>query len=96
MSKSQYEKRKEKQMSKALDDLVEQVDVAGEAIYTQTGYDVYTSDSGKSFHVAEIEYNPTTGVARVIGISDLSRMVALKYANQKVALGILKTGGRGK
>lgn len=104
---SQFEKRKAKSIVDIVKSVVsaegesvpDPVEVSAEAsapVYTQTGYDVYSSDGGKTYHVAQIEYNPETGEAKVTGTSDISRLVALKYANQKVALGILKTGTRGK
>lgn len=99
MSKTQYEKRKAKDASviseieKHLDDssVFEQ-----EPVYTQTGYDVYTEDGGRTYKVAELKYNPQTGEAVFVGDGDISRLVALKYFNQKTALGILKTNKRGK
>lgn len=60
--------------------------------YTQHAYDIFTSDGGKTYHVAEIHYNPQTGHALVGEIFDISRLVALSYANQKTALGTLKKG----
>ncbi len=60
------------------------------AVYTQTGYDVYSPDNGKNYRVAEIEYNPETGEARVKNTDKLSRLIALTYSNHKDALRTLK------
>lgn len=65
---------------------------AAKPVYTQEGYDVYSPDGGKTYHVAEISYNPETGQAEVTNIFDISRLIALTYANQKIALGTLKKG----
>lgn len=61
-----------------------------EPVYTQMAYDVYTPDGGKTYKVAEISYNPVTKEAEVKEIFNITRLVALQYANTKVALGTLK------
>lgn len=60
--------------------------------YPHKAYDIFTSDGGKTYQVAEIEYNASTGHARVIETFNITRLVALSYANQKIALGTLKKG----
>ncbi len=92
---SQFEKRKAKLAVAADKDTAKQkedvrAEAAGEPVYTQSGYDVFTSDGGRTYGVAEIAYNPATGDAKVNGIFSITRLVALKYANTKQALGILK------
>jgi hypothetical protein len=67
---------------------------ANEPVYTQKGYDVFSGDGGRTFRVVELEYNPESGHARVLGTSAITRLIALKYDAQKTALGILKKGGR--
>lgn len=59
-------------------------------VYTQTGYDIFTPDGGKTYKVAEISYNPITGVAEVKEIFNITRLVALQYFNTKTALQTLK------
>lgn len=58
--------------------------------YTNTGYDVYTMDGGRTYKVAEFSYNPATSQATVIDTFNISRVIALAYENKKTALGILK------
>jgi hypothetical protein len=91
MAKSQFEKRKEKQEKPIEERVRELIDTPEpETTYNQVGYDVFTSDGGKTYGVAEIEYDPESGQARVKDVFTISRLVALKYANMKEALGILK------
>ena len=90
-----FERRKAKvteAVSKAVEAKKETVraEAAGEPSYDQSAYDVFTADGGKSFGVAEIAYNPATGEATVKDTFSISRLIALQYANQKTALGILK------
>ena len=65
---------------------------ANEPVYTQTGLDIYTPDGGKTYGVAEISYNPETGDAKVTNTFSITRIVALTYLNQKIALNTLKKG----
>lgn len=62
--------------------------------YTHTAYDVITLDAGKSYKVVEISFNPLTGQAEMSGMTDISRLIGLKYEGQKIALGLLKKKGR--
>ena len=94
---TQYEKRKAKiasDVAKEIEAKREEIraKAANEPTYTQKGYDVFTPDGGRTYKVIELEYNPDTGHARVVGTSEISRLVALKYDAQKTALGILKKG----
>jgi len=91
-----YLKRKSKESTEKLDAMVPQtaepavvVEQAPEPSFPCQGYDVFTSNGGKTYGVAMIDYNPDTGVARVTGVKTISRLIALKYAAQKQALGIL-------
>lgn len=59
--------------------------------YTQSGFDIFSSDGGKTYQVAEIAYNPETGEAKLVNTFDISRLIALQYTNQKNALNSLKT-----
>ena len=90
---SQYKKRKQKE-SAGVSEVQETPLVVEETapVYTQTGYDIFSPDGGKNYEVAELSYNPTTGEAKVINTFKISRLVALSYANQKVALQTLKKG----
>lgn len=63
-----------------------------EPSYTQQGFDIFTSDGGKTYQVAEISYNPDTLQAEVVNTFTISRLVALSYGNQKTALQTLKKG----
>lgn len=65
---------------------------SAEPVYSQTGYDIFTTDGGKTYQVAEISYNPETLQSEVINIFSISRLVALSYGNQKTALRTLKKG----
>lgn len=94
---SQFEKRKAKVAADVVKELeAKREDIrakaANEPTYSQKGYDVFSEDGGRSYKVAEIEYDPQSGAARVTGTSEITRLVALKYAGQKQALGILKKG----
>lgn len=60
------------------------------------GYDIYSLDGGGSYSVAEIQYNPETGEAKVLETFEISRLIALSYYNQKTALGILKKQKKSK
>lgn len=100
---SQFEKRKAKSVTDVAkeievkrDDMRSKTSLEEAAVYTQTGYDVFTSDGGKSYGVAEIAYNPITGTAHIVDTFSISRLVALSYANQKQALGILKKQKKAK
>jgi hypothetical protein len=61
-----------------------------EATYSQTALDIYSSDGGKNYEVAEIAFNPETGEAKVVATYSVSRLVALTGINQKTALNTLK------
>ncbi len=61
-----------------------------EVVLPQTGYDIYSLDGGGSYNIAEIQYDPTTSLAKVVQTYEVSRMIALSYAGQKTALSILK------
>lgn len=89
---SQFEKRLKKAKPKGDTAVapVEKPTAKSEQVYTQTGMDVYTSDGGRTYGVAEIAYNPETGEAKVVDIFFISRLIALQYANQKGALNTLK------
>lgn len=90
MSKSQYEKRRDKDIVKEVEEKIAEIRSAPEVTFTQTGFDIYTPDGGRTYKVAEISYNPETGDAKVNEIFTISRLVALSYANQKTALSTLK------
>lgn len=88
---SQYEKRK----AKASADLIKEVEERLEEIkkapeFTQKALDIYTPDGGRTHKVAEIAFNPETGEAKVIGTYDVTRIIALRHEQQKVALNTLK------
>lgn len=98
MSENQFKKRQKKIAA-----VVEEAKANSEALavpvkekdlnvnrYTQVGMDVYTADGGRSYNVAEIEYNPDSKEARVKEVFSISRLVALSYAEQKTALKTLK------
>lgn len=88
-AKRQKKKESQEEVASKLEPIqAETVDT--EPVYTQTGLDIYTSDGGKSYGVAEIVYNPETGEAKVLATFSISRLVALSYANQKTALNTLK------
>jgi hypothetical protein len=89
---SNYVKRRSKDLVEEVQEKIEELrtEAAKPAEYTQTGMDVYTDDGGRTYHVAEISYNPTTNDAKVIGVFDISRLIALQYFNQKNALNSLK------
>lgn len=91
---SQFIKRKLKLEADAVakEAATERTPETGEPVYTQSGYDVFSPDGGRTYKVVELEYNPETGDAKVTGTSAISRLIALKYDAQKVALGILKRG----
>ncbi len=61
-----------------------------EIVYSQKGLDIFTSDGGKTYQVAEIAYDPETMQAAVLNIFSISRLIALSYFNQKTALETLK------
>lgn len=98
MAESQFLKRMKKTAAKELDAKTDESvsETVPEAlnetapVYTQMGYDIYSPDGGRHYKVAKLEYNPETGEARVIETKDISRLIALKYDQQKTALGILK------
>lgn len=99
MPPSNFEKRKVKTPEAVINEITKKRDAirekgveVDEPVYTQSGYDVYTLDGGRNYGVAEISYNPETGAAKVNNTFTISRLVALKYANTKQALGILKKG----
>lgn len=92
---TQFEKRKAKSavdVAKEIESKRDDIRAQSleEPVYTSTALDIYTNDGGKTFGVAEISYNPETGVAKVINTFNISRIIALSYANQKMALGTLK------
>ncbi len=94
MSQSQFEKRKQKTQEEVIKEITKKRDdiretALAEPTYTQTALDVYTSD-GRKYHVAEIVYDPESGVAKVLEVFDITRLVALQYFNTKTALGTLK------
>lgn len=93
MAKSQFEKRKEKDSAtlvKEVEEKVAELKAKPATEYTQTGFDVYTPDGGRTYKVAELKYNPETGEASVVAVHSITRLVALQYANTKQALSILK------
>lgn len=59
-------------------------------VYNQSGFDVFTTDGGRTFGVAEISYNPETGEAKVEEIFTITRLIALKYGTMKEGLSMLK------
>lgn len=65
-------------------------------LHVKVGYDIYSLDGGGSYSVAEIQYNPETGEAKVLDTFEISRLIALSYYNQKTALGILKKQKKNK
>lgn len=90
---SQFSKRKNKTPEAVIEEIQEkrsELRAKAEPTYTQTGMDIFTPNGGKTYHVAELAYNPETGEAKILGIFDISRLVALSYANQKNALNTLK------
>lgn len=90
---SQFEKRKAKTPEKVAEEIQEkrsEIRAKAEPVFTQSGMDIFTPNGGKTYHVAELAYNPETGEAKVVGVFDISRLVALSYANQKTALNTLK------
>jgi len=98
---SQFEKRKAKStetVTKEIEDrraeirsrAEPEVTPVVEPVYTQTGLDIYTTDGGKTYGVAQISYNPETGDAKVVETFGITRLVALTYAQQKLSLGSLK------
>ena len=89
MSKSQYEKRRDKDIVQEVQEKIAEIRATPTA-YTQSAFDIYTPDGGRTYKVAEISYNPDTGEAKVSEIFNITRLVALSYANQKTALSTLK------
>lgn len=89
---SQYTKRRNKDLVEEVQEKIEELRTEAEKPkeYNQSGFDIFTTDGGRSYHVAELAYNPETGEAKVNGIFDISRLVALQYKNQKDALNTLK------
>ena len=95
---NQFEKRKAKSTEEVVKEITEkraairstEKDKAPEPLYDQMAYDIYTDDGGKSYKVAEINYNPQTKQAEVKELFSITRLVALQYANTKTALGTLK------
>lgn len=89
---SQFEKRKAKSAAEVAKEITDRRDnaEANMPVYTQSAYDVYTPDGGKTYEVAEISYNPESGEAKVVNTFSITRLIALNYATQKQALGILK------
>lgn len=85
-------KRSEKRASVDEPDMPIVVSEPEAPVYNQTGFDIFSSDNGKTYGVAEIEYNPETGRARVKDTFSITRLIALSYGNQKVALQTLKKG----
>ncbi len=67
-----------------------------ETVYTQSAFDIFTPDGGRNYQVAEIAYNHETGEAKVTNTFDITRLVALSYANQKGALNSLKKRSKPK
>lgn len=90
MGKSQFEKRRDKDIVKEVEEKIAEIRATPETVFSETGYDIFTLDGGGHYKVAEISYNPETGEARVNEIFDITRQVALAYKNQKIALGTLK------
>jgi hypothetical protein len=64
--------------------------VAPEPLYTQEALDVYSGDGGKTYNVAEIQYNPLTNEAKVKTIYNISRLVGMQHTGRKEALVILR------
>jgi hypothetical protein len=91
---NQFLKRKSKEDQEVAPEpvVVETPLAETEPAYTQTGFDVFTRDGGKSYEVAEFAYDPVTMKAEVINLFSISRLIALSYGNQKVALQTLKKG----
>ncbi len=90
---SQFEKRQKKTAETVIAEVTEKradIRAKAEPTYTQTGYDIFTLDGGRTFGVAEISYNPETREAKVIETYTITRLVALKYGNMKTALQTLK------
>lgn len=98
---SQFEKRKAKsteEISREIQDKRSEIRASREMppvvmdtpVYTQTGLDIYTPDGGRTYKIAEILYNPETMQAEVKEIFNITRLVALQYANTKTGLGTLK------
>lgn len=87
---SQFSKRQKKSVpeDQVVTSASEQEDPAPE--YNQKALDIFTSNGGKTYAVAQISYNPVTGDAKVDEVFNVTRTVALAYQNQKIALGILK------
>lgn len=96
MSENQFKKRQKKiaavvEEAKAnSEELAVPVKAAEISGYTHVGTDIYSLDGGRTFGVAEIEYNPVTMLARVKETFNISRLVALSYQPQKTALNTLK------
>ena len=101
---SQYEKRKQKVVAELETKRSEirtkgdqtEVDpvkkaAAVEQTFEYSGFDIFSPDGGRTYKVAELEYSPSTGEARVKNTFDITRLVALTYTNQKHALNSLKT-----
>ena len=90
MSKSQYEKRRDKDIVQEVQEKIAEIRAAPEPTYPETALDIYLSADGKTYEVAEIAYNPVTKDAKIINTFSISRLVALTAMNQKVALNTLK------
>jgi len=90
---TQYEKRKAKvaqEIEEKRAEIRETAHKEAEPNYTNTGYDVFSPDGGRTFKVVEFLYNPDTGHAKVGDFFEVSRLIALSYETKKTALGILK------
>jgi hypothetical protein len=90
---SQFEKRKNKlpsELVKQVEEKIVELRSAPELTYPETALDIYLSNDGKTYEVAEIAYNPETKDAKIINTFSISRLVALTAMNQKVALNTLK------
>jgi hypothetical protein len=90
VSKSQFEKRRDKDIVKEVEEKIEELRATPEPTYPQMALDIFSSDGGKNYEVAEIEFNPETKDARVVALYSVSRLVALTGLNQKTALNTLK------
>lgn len=91
---TQYEKRKKvrEELEAKLADQTPEIKETKEVVrFTQSAFDIFSPDGGKTYQVAEIAYNPETGEAKITNTFDISRLIALQYTNQKNALNSLKT-----
>jgi hypothetical protein len=90
MSKSQYTKRRDKEIVKEVEEGLPEVAKEPGVVYTQTALDIFSPDGGTTYEVAEISFDPVSKKAEVINIYSISRLVGLTGLNQKVALNTLK------